>query len=70
MLLARALSIIIEVVDNNAVPVGWEADVKLEEQAADGARNGLFGGEGEEDVGALVQEVDEEVRSELWSQAF
>jgi hypothetical protein len=58
------------VVHNQARSIGREVDVKFEEQTADGAGDSLFGGESKEDVGAGVDEIDEEFRGQGWTQSL
>jgi hypothetical protein len=70
MLLGRRLGIVVEVVDNESVAVGREGDVKLEEEGSNGSRNGLISGEGEQYISILVDIVDQDVGSELGTEAL
>lgn len=64
VIVGGGLGIVVEVVDNQARAVGGESNVELEQQAADGSGDGGVGGEGKKDIGAQVDEVDEQVWGE------
>ena len=70
VLLRRALSIVVEVVNDQAVLIGRQADVEFGKEAGDCGRNGILGGQGDEDVGALVDKVDKEVRGQCWAKTL
>lgn len=64
MLLSGGFRIVVKVIDDETRAVGGEGDVEFEEQAADGRRHCLLGGESEEDIRSEVDELDDLVRRE------
>ena len=57
-------------VKHQTVSVRWCADVEFEEQAADRGWDACLGGEGEQDIGAGIDEVNKKVWGQRRTKAF
>jgi hypothetical protein len=70
MLLGGRDGVVVEVVDDEGVAVGGEVDIEFEEQRDDGAGGRAVGGEGEQDVAVLLEELENDLRGKGRSKAF
>lgn len=63
------LGVVVEVVDDETRALGGDLDVQLEEEGVEGGRDGLGGAQGEEDVAAGVEEVEEELGCQVGAES-
>ncbi|KAH9826529.1 hypothetical protein Tdes44962_MAKER00493 [Teratosphaeria destructans] len=70
MRLTRAFLVVVEMIDDQAVPLRRNADVQLQQQAADGGGHRLRAGQGQQDVRALIHEVDQDIRGEVGAETL
>ena len=62
--------VVVEVVHYQARAFGGEGNVELGEEGDERGRGGGVGGEGQEDVALLVEELEEEVRCKVGTEAW
>ena len=70
MQVGSARGIVVEVVHDEASSVGRELDIELEKEGVDGGGSGLAGAEGQEDVAVGIDEVKEDLGSQVGTKTY
>lgn len=62
MLLTGSHRVIVEVVHNERVPLGWQVDIQLQQQRVQRARRRHIGAQRKQDVSIILHKVEQDLR--------